>query len=151
MNVLNGEVTAFSASSPLSTAQSIKIKQKAVTMAKKFENAFAMFNATETKTAKIEALGGAEIEYRELTMAEQDAFSKRIVKSYGADGKSPEIDFEEANKIKYEKAALVLITPAMTVDDLMGLPASAADAINEINALVDPEVNSSDEMDKEGN
>ncbi len=114
-------------------------------MAKKL-NAFALFT-TEPKKAKIEALDGAEITYRELTMLENDSFSKRLVKGYGDDGVTPEIDFEEATLIKYEKASAMLIEPAMTVEELQELASSALGAINEIIALGE----SKDMLDKEGN
>jgi hypothetical protein len=112
-----------------------------------FSNAFAKFANHEVKTATIKALDGAEVQYRELTMAENDAFTKRLIKDFGKDGKEAEIDFNEANEIKYEKVALMLIEPKMTIEDLKALPASAIDAINEINAL--GEMNAS--VDKEGN
>ena len=118
-------------------------------MAKAYANAFDMFNANEVKTAKIEALGGAEIKYRELTMTEADSFSQRLIKDYGADGSKPVIDFDEATKLKYEKVALVLIEPKMSVKDLMMLPSSAVGAINEINTLLDGSAD--DSVDKEGN
>ena len=114
-----------------------------------YTNAFAMFAAVENKTAVIKALGGATITYRDLTMNEADAFSQRLIKSYGKDGGAPEIDYDEANKIKYEKVALILIEPKMSVDDLKKLSVHALEAINEISALVDPETK--DETDKKGN
>ncbi|RLA73552.1 MAG: hypothetical protein DRG30_06140 [Epsilonproteobacteria bacterium] len=107
-------------------------------------NPFTIFIA-DKKIAKIKALGGAEIVYRDLTMQENDAFSKRLVKSY-SDGK-PEIDFDAASEIKYEKSAMILIDPEMTVEELKALPASAVSAINEINALLDVPT----EDDEEGN
>jgi len=114
-----------------------------------FSAAFAKFANHEIKTAKIKALDGAEIKYRELTMAEGDAFSKRLIKGYGEDGQSPEIDYNAANEIKYEKAAMILVDPAMSVDDLKALSVQAIEAINEINALVDPDTK--EEKDEEGN
>ena len=111
-----------------------------------FSKAFAKFENHEVKTATIKALG-ADIQYRELTMQENDEFTKRLIKDFGADGKDAEIDFNEANEIKYEKVALMLIEPKMTVEQLKALPASAIEAINEINALGDVK----DGIDKEGN
>ena len=80
-------------------------------------------------------------------MAETDAFTARIVTKYATDSTEAEIDFDAASEIKYEKAALVLIDPKMTVEELKALPASATAAINEINALVETD----DMVDKEGN
>jgi len=118
-------------------------------MAKKdFSDAFVKFENHEVKTAHIKALG-ADIQYRELTMSEVDAFSKRLVKGYGADGKTPELDFDAANEIKYEKAALALVSPTKTADELKAYLASFLDVINEINILVDGD--DVEVMDKEGN
>ena len=108
-------------------------------MAKKYANAFDMFNATETKTAIIKSLGDTEVEYRELTMAESDAFSKRLIKDYGTDGSAPVIDYNEATELKYEKASKILINPKMTVAQLKALPASAMEAINEITEIITAE------------
>ena len=102
-----------------------------------FSQAFAKFANHEVKTAFIKALD-AEIQYRELTMQENDEFTKRLIKDFGTDGKNAEIDFEEANEIKYEKVSVMLVEPKMTVEDLKALPASAIEAINEINALGEP-------------
>jgi hypothetical protein len=112
------------------------------------KNVFDMFSTSETHTAEIKALNGAKVTYRYLTMAEQDAFSKRLVKDFGADGSKPIIDFEEATKIKYEKAALILVEPKMSVKDLMALSSNAVEAINEINALIEGE---DEGVDEEGN
>jgi len=101
-----------------------------------FSQAFAKFANNEVKVAKIAALDGAEIKYRELTMTENDAFTNRLIKDVDKNG-DPEIDFKEANEIKYEKAAMILVEPKMTVKELKALPASASEAINEINALID--------------
>jgi len=101
-----------------------------------FSKAFAKFANNEVKTAKIEALDGAEIKYRDLTMSENDAFTNRLIKGVDKQGEA-EIDYAEANEIKYEKAAMILVEPKMTVEELKALPASAAEAINEINALID--------------
>ena len=112
-----------------------------------FSNAFAKFANHEVKVAVIKALDNAEIKYRELTMAESDAFTKRLIKDFGKDGKDAEIDFNEANEIKYEKVATMLVEPKMTIEDLKALPASAIGAINEINALGEAQP----ETDAEGN
>ena len=112
-----------------------------------FSNAFAKFANHEIKVATIKALDNAEVKYRELTMAENDAFTKRLIKDFGKDGKDAEIDFNEANEIKYEKVALMLVEPKMTIEMLKDLPASAIDAINEINALGELK----DEVDEKGN
>jgi len=98
-----------------------------------YSNAFAKFANHTVKTAKIEALDGAEIKYRDLTMAEGDEFSKRLIKGYGEDGQTPEIDYNAANEIKYEKAALILIDPPKTVEELKEIYAGRVDVIK-VNA-----------------
>ena len=118
-------------------------------MAKTLLDPFAVFANNEVKTAKIEALNGAEIQYRELTMAENDAFTKRLIKNYGkGDGQEAEIDFEAASEIKYEKAALIIMGPTTyTVDQFKAMGVGATAAINEINSLLDDA--DSDEVDSE--
>jgi hypothetical protein len=119
-------------------------------MAKKNTNPFAMFANNEVKTAKIKALNGAEIKYRELTLRENDEFNTRMVKDFDAStGENPIIDIEEATAIKYEKVALMLIEPKMTADQLHDLPASASGAIDEILDL--QKSGEEDLLDTEGN
>ena len=103
-------------------------------------NPFAMYAGTETKTAVIKALNGATITYRELSLAENDAFTKRLIKDFGKDGSNATIDFDQASEIKYEKVALILVEPKMTVKELKALRGTGAgDAITEITALVEKE------------
>ncbi len=114
----------------------------------KSTNPFAIFNAMEEKTAHIEALN-ADIKYRELTMSESDAFNKRLLKDYKGVGE-PTVDLSEASAISYEKIALCLIDPIMTVDDLKNLPTSAAKAIGEISKVIEGREDEGDE-ESEGN
>ncbi len=116
-------------------------------MAKILANVFAQFQGHEPKKAFIEALGGAEIEYRTLTMKENDDFQKRTVKGFDSEGK-PEFNYDEFSKIKYEKVAMGLIEPAMTVEELNALDGEAAKAIAEIEALIS---GTSELVDEEGN
>ena len=101
---------------------------------KTFVNPFDVFTTTE-KTVRIEALN-ADIKLRELTMAESDSFNKRLLKGYSGKG-DPEINMEEATQINYEKVALCLIEPKMTVEQLQALPSSASKAINQIVKIID--------------
>ena len=110
-------------------------------------NVFAQFQGHPPKTATIKALDGAEITYRSLTMAESDAFQKRSVNGFDSEGK-PDINFDELTKIRYEKIALGLIEPKMTVKDLADLDASAAKALSEIEALIS---GNEEVVDEEGN
>ena len=45
------------------------------------QNPFAIYATTEKK-AVVDSLDGYEITYRELSMAESDAFNKRLLKGY---------------------------------------------------------------------
>jgi len=100
------------------------------------KNVFAKFAGVKEKKAKIKALDGAEVTYRELTMVESDGFNRRMVKEYDSDGK-PVFDFNAATEIKYEKVALALIDPKVTVDELKAMSSDAATAIVEIMNLID--------------
>lgn len=110
-----------------------------------FTNPFDVYNASETKKAFVKELN-SEVEYRELTMAEADAFNKRLLKDYKGSG-DPVVDIAEATKISYEKIALALVSPKMTVKDLQALPTSASKAISAIARLID----GNEAVDEEGN
>lgn len=114
-------------------------------MAKGF-NPFDAY-AVENKTVHIEALN-ADITLRELTIAEADAFNKRLLKGYTGKGE-PEINMEEATKINYEKVALAMVEPKMSVEQLQALPSSASKAIQEIVKHIDGREDIEDE--EEGN
>ena len=99
------------------------------------KNIFAQFAGHEVKTATIEALDGAEIKYRTLTIKEADDFQKKMIKSFNDEGK-PELNFDAMSKVRNEKIALCLIEPKMTVKELEELSAEAGKALAEIEALV---------------
>ena len=113
----------------------------------KLANVFAQFQGHTEKKANIKALDGAEITYRTLTMKENDAFQKRTVKGFDSEGK-PEFNFDEFSKIKYEKIALGLIEPVMTVAELEDLDGDATKVLNEIEALIS---GTKELVDDEGN
>lgn len=108
------------------------------------KNPFLKYAIT-TKTAFIEEFGH-EIKYRELTMAEGDAFNLRLLKNYSADNNN--VDIEEATQIAYEKVALCLIDPKTTVDDLKALGSGVSVVINKINKIIS---GAGLELDAEGN
>ena len=112
----------------------------------KLSNPFDIY-LTEEKTAKIEALNGAEITYRELTMGESDAFNKRLLKDYDGKG-DPTIDLAEATKINYEKIVKAVIEPVLTIEYLESLGSSASKATTEIIKLIDGR---DEGVDEEGN
>lgn len=116
-------------------------------MAKGF-NPFDAY-AVENKTVHIEALN-ADVTLRELTIAESDSFNKRLLKGYTGKGE-PTVDMEEATKINYEKVALAMIEPKMTVEQLQALPASAGKAIQEIVKHIDGREDDELEEATEGN
>lgn len=90
----------------------------------------------------------ANVTVRKLTMKENDAFNRRLLKDYKGSGDTV-IDIEEATQISYEKVALALIEPKMTVEDLQNLNTGSAKAISEIAKYVDGTADTI--IDKEGN
>lgn len=98
------------------------------------KNPFAIYQVA-TKKAVIKALNGAEIEYRELTMDEEDNFQASVVKGLDENGK-PQLDMDRFREVKYEKVAAGLVNPVMTVKELKALSKSAGAAIAEILKLV---------------
>lgn len=116
-------------------------------MAKVTGNIFAQFAGHEIKTATIEALGGAEIKYRTLTIKEADDFQKKLLKGFDADGK-PDFNFDKMSEIRNEKIALCMIEPKMTVKELEDLSAEAGKALGEIDGLIS---GTTGLIDEEGN
>ena len=107
-------------------------------------NPFLSF-VVEEKKAVLESLDEYEITYRDLTKAEADGFTKRLIKGYGKDGKSPEIDYDASFLIAVEKIALTMIDPKVTVDELNSFENAKVTAlIAEYGKLLEPE-------DDEGN
>lgn len=98
------------------------------------KNPFDLFTLGE-QTAFIDALE-AEVTFRSLTMSESDAFNKRLLGNYDGKG-DPTIDIAEATKINYEKVALCLVSPKMSIADLKALPVTATKAISEIVKAID--------------
>ena len=103
-------------------------------MAKTTSNPFDMFRLGE-QTIFIDELQ-AEVKYRSLTMSESDAFTKRLLGDYTGKG-DPKVDLNEATKINYEKAALCMLEPKMSIDELKALPVTASKAINAIVKAID--------------
>ncbi len=117
-------------------------------MSKTTFNPFDQYRAGVEKVAHIKAFD-ADITYRELTMKEADAFNKRLLKGYKGKG-DPNIDMDEATKIAYEKLAMCLIEPKMTIEDLQNMGVSASPAINEIAKLLEGKQEEMIEEDGEG-
>ena len=113
------------------------------------KNIFAQFAGATEKEAELttEPMEGQKIKYRELTMLESDEFTDKLVKKYDKDGK-PELDMKELTESKYVKAAMCLISPKVTVEDLKSYGASFGPVLTEINNLIDGK---KDEVDEEGN
>jgi len=111
------------------------------------KNPFKLFELGE-QTVFIEALE-AEVKYRSLTMSESDAFNKRLLGDFDGKG-DPKIDLNVATATNYEKVALCLIEPKMSIADLKALPVTAAKAITEIVKAIDgredePEANAEED------
>ena len=108
-------------------------------------NPFDAYIIEET-TVTIEGFG--DIKLKALTMAQTDAFNKRLLKGYTGKG-DPEIDMVEATKINYEKIEMAMVEPKMTVAQLQALPSSASKVIGEIVKHIDGRED--DEVEEEGN
>lgn len=108
----------------------------------KITNPFEIYKISE-KVVHIKELN-ADIKLRDLTMKEADEFSKRLLKNYTGKGE-PTFDMNEATEINYEKVALAMIEPKMTVAELKALPSTAYKAINEIIKYIDGRENEDEE------
>ena len=111
----------------------------------KKDNPFLQFVGHIEKTVHIDGLN-ADIVYRPLTMAEEDGFNLRLLK--GSTQEKPQMNMEEANEIKYEKIATMLIEPKITVKELKALNNGASSVIVEILQKLEPK---NDATDEEGN
>ena len=109
-------------------------------------NPFDAYAVAERKVV-IKALDNYEVTIKDLSIAEADAFNKRLLKDYTGKG-DPIIDLEEATKINKEKVAKCLIEPKMTVAEIDALGTRGAKAIAEIVKEIDGKDEATDE---EGN
>ncbi len=101
------------------------------------------------KKAVIKALDNAEITYRELTLHESDNLTIGLMDMNKLDAQGqPTVDVVKASRMKYEKVAMMVVEPAVTVEELYALPASKRGAIDEILALAGDE---DEAVDTEGN
>ncbi len=116
-------------------------------MPKALMNPFDAFKGLASHTAKIKSLDDFEITYRKLTRKEADDFNDKIVKEYDDNGKA-KIDMKAISTVVYEKIALCLIDPVMTVKDLQGLEADSNEPMAEIAKLLEKQP---DKVDDEGN
>ena len=98
-------------------------------------NIFNQFTPTE-QTYFIEALQG-EVVLRELSLGQLAEITQSTLKGIGADGK-PEMDMDQALRLRYVKISKALVEPEMTSDDLEALSGKAKDAIKELMRIVDP-------------
>ncbi len=80
---------------------------------------------------------GEIIQLKKLSYGEAMVISNRSIKGIDAEG-TPEIDFEAAQKSKYEKISRSLVQPKLTVPQLLAMDESADDILDEIFAIVDP-------------
>ena len=103
----------------------------------------------EKRTTTVTTSNGTEIEvtYRPLTMNESDNFTKRMFKNFKEEGVAATIDYDAAAEIKYEKLALCIIEPKITVEDLKQLPISEVKMFNKLSELIEPRP----EVDEKGN
>jgi len=112
----------------------------------KKDNPFSKYVGTPTQTAHIKTLDYT-ITYRKLTMAEDDAFNLRLIE--GSTQENPHMNMEAASDIKYEKLAVMLIDPKVTVKELKEMDSDAGEAMVEILKIIEPK--SDKVVDDEGN
>ncbi len=115
-------------------------------MAKK-KDIFSGFRQ-EVKTAHIKSID-ADVQYQELTLRELDELNKSMVKGYDAITNEPDLDMDAALVLKYKKVAMMMVEPAVTVEELQGFTGGGQEFITEMLALlakVDDDL-----VDKEGN
>ena len=93
-------------------------------------NPFERFSV-KTKKLKIDALGGAEVVVKDLTIAEINEINSKVVGDVGKDG-VPVMDIKKATILKYEKVSKMLVEPKIAVDDLLKLSGDAVKAVDEI-------------------
>ena len=96
-----------------------------------------MFQGKET-THNIQALNGAEVKLRTLSLAD-NAEIEAIIYSKGLDenGK-PIISIEDINSAKILRVSKSLVNPKMSVKELNALSVGSMDAINEIMDIINP-------------
>jgi len=97
-------------------------------------NPFDKFNVNNT-THFIEALD-ASVTLRDLTYAESEKFLKQVISGEEADG-TPIINMDALSDTLLEKISLVMIEPAMTVEQLQSLAGSSRSALAEIGKIVE--------------
>lgn len=119
------------------------------TAKKTYNDAFAKFTNSNNQTVFIPALDG-EVVFRALTMEESDGFNERLIDGYDDNGKA-QFNYSEANLIKYEKAALCLIEPKVTIEELKAYPSDFIHVISEINVAIDGGKLGDDAETDEGN
>lgn len=106
-------------------------------------NPFNVFKA-QTKKVVVKALGNAEVEIRELTVAESNELFKEL---FTAEGK---YDSSKALSVRLKKVSMALVKPKMSIAELEELGVKANTAITEISDAID----ATEEpvgLDKEGN
>lgn len=94
----------------------------------------------ETKTIKVEAWGGQEVEIRKLTIAAQNEIQAVLLKDMNIakmDGEAIEIGIEQATKASLIAVSKALVNPALTVEELESLGNDAMDGISEIKNALD--------------
>jgi len=98
-------------------------------------NVFDVFKPKE-KEHFIKALN-SKVVIRELTLGEQSEFTRSMIR--GVDDKGqPDIDYDKALDVRFEKISKALVKPKMTTEELKGLNENAKAALDEIYAIIDP-------------
>lgn len=96
-----------------------------------------------TRKIKVEALDGAEVEIRDLTVKESADLFKMLLNDKG------EFTSKNSLDIRTLKVSMCMVQPKMSVDELSALGAKANKAIAEISDAIDSQ--GEDGLDEEGN
>ena len=106
-------------------------------------NPFDAFKA-KTKKINVKALENAEVEIKELTVAESNELFKEL---FNEEGK---YDSSKALAVRLKKVSMAMVKPKMSIEDLEALGAKANMAITEISEAIDA-TEEPDGLDEQGN
>ena len=95
------------------------------------------FSAYLPQAEEFTLTDGSVVQIKKLSYGESMDISNKSIDGIDSDG-NPQINFSAAQKSKYEKISKALVSPRMTVNQLLALDESADDMLNEIFEIVDP-------------
>ena len=97
----------------------------------------SFFDAYLPQAEEFTLSNGNVIQIKKLSYGESMDISNKSISGIDSEG-NPEINFEAAQKSKYEKISRSMVEPKMTVKQLLNLSDEADDILEEIFEIVDP-------------